>query len=564
MEIKQWIKGNLFDSIGRINSRRVSNSGAWIKTNHPEKHNIIFQLTSFLNKDMPIRQRLYHVYNDMLYLSKCEVCNNTTTFYNFNIGYKRFCSLVCRTKGTEEKRRNTCIDRYGTGRAAQNKKIIKKIKQTCMKKYGVENYTQTKEHKNSVRLKRLSETPKQKQLRDDRHRESCIKNYGNGNQTNNKKRKQTNIERYGVDSYSKTKEFKEKYIRSREKKFKLHILPKILTKIENDGNIIIDGDVNNIRDKIKIKCNKGHIFSRIVNNLSYNTICPLCNNNKSKSETLIYDFLSEYDIHAITNSRSIISPLELDIYISSHNLAIELNGLYWHSETNGKDRNYHLDKTELCNKQNIQLLHITDSEWLYKQKIVKSVILSKLGIYKHKYYARKCYIKEIDSNIKNKFLEDNHLQGQDRSFIKLGLYHDNDLLSVMTFGNRKITGGSSKFELIRYCNKLNIQVVGGASKLFKYFINNYEYDNIVTYADRRWSNGQLYKKLGFEFKHHSKPNYWYFKLPDNRLYHRVGFQKHKLKDKLDNFDPNLTEYQNMLNNGWNRIWDCGNFVFGYK
>ena len=279
-----------------------------------------------------------------------------------------------------------------------------------------------------------------------------------------------------------------------------------------------------------------------------------------ETKTEVFNFIKQYFL-SVSSNESINS----DIYIPEKKIAIEYDGVYWHSERMKPDRKYHLNKTNLCEEQGVQLLHIFESEWLNKPDIVKSVILSKLGIFDRRYFARKCSIKEIDPKTKNKFLNENHLQGDDNSSTKLGLFFENELVCVMTFGKRKITGGLPQMEMIRFCNKQNVQVVGGASKLFKHFINNYEFSNIVTYADRRYSNGEFYKKLGFDFKHVSSPNYWYFHYNDDMtLHHRVSFQKHKLEEKLETFDPQLTEYQNMLNNGFNRIWDCGNFVFEFS
>jgi len=267
-------------------------------------------------------------------------------------------------------------------------------------------------------------------------------------------------------------------------------------------------------------------------------------------------------INFVVNNRSIISPLELDFYFPDHKIAIEFNGLYWHSEELNKDKNYHLMKTELCEEKGIQLLHIFENEWVHNEDIIKSIILSKLGKFENRYYGRKCIVKEIDNKLKNEFLIDNHLQGKDRSSIALGLFYENELMSCMTFGRRKITGGDSKFELIRFCNKLNTQIIGGASKLFKHFIRNYKYNEVVTYSDRRFSMGNFYEKMGFSLSHCSSPNYWYFNADE--LKNRIQYQKHKLKDKLQTFDPTLTEYENMLSNGFNRIWDCGNFVYKYN
>jgi hypothetical protein len=235
-------------------------------------------------------------------------------------------------------------------------------------------------------------------------------------------------------------------------------------------------------------CDKGHEFKRTLSNFYKSQSCPICFNGKSKYESEIYEFLSDNITSFISlNNRSILDyNLELDLYIPDKNLAIEFNGLCCHSESWGKYKNYHLDKTLMCEKINIQLLHIFEDEWINKKDIVKSTILSKMGIFKNRIYARKCIVEEIDTKTKNEFLEENHLQGKDSSSIKLGLFYNNELVSVMTFGRRKITGGNSKSELIRFCSKLNTQIIGGANKLFKYFINNYwNGKEITTYADRR-------------------------------------------------------------------------------
>jgi hypothetical protein len=113
--------------------------------------------------------------------------------------------------------------------------------------------------------------------------------------------------------------------------------------------------------------------------------------------------------------------------------------------------------------------------------------------------------------------------------------------------------------MLRFVSKQNVNVVGGASKLLKYFRNNFE-GGVVSYSDRRYSNGDMYKTLGFQFSHNSSPNYFYFKNPAF-LESRQKYMKHKLPTLLETFNPSLTEWENMANNGYNRIWDCGNSVW---
>ncbi len=290
--------------------------------------------------------------------------------------------------------------------------------------------------------------------------------------------------------------------------------------------------------------------------------CQKCANQFSKYENYIEDFLKKYHINYQKHFR--INNVEADFYIKDKQLGIEVDGLYWHSEIQGKDRNYHLNKTNLYKNNNIQLIHIFENEFIFKKQIVKSRLKHIFGLIKQSIYARKCEIKEIEAKLKNKFLNKYHLQGEDKSCVKLGLFYKNRLVSVMTFSKlRKALGQIHKenyYELSRFCSINNFNVVGGASKLLAYFEQNYTPEKIITYADRRWSKGDLYYKLGFKLDHTSSPSYWYFDRKCN-YYHRFNFRKNVLKDKLKIFDPNLSEWENMKNNGWNRIWDCGNYMF---
>jgi very-short-patch-repair endonuclease len=267
------------------------------------------------------------------------------------------------------------------------------------------------------------------------------------------------------------------------------------------------------------------------------------------------------NIKTLKNNRKIINPYELDIYIPELKLAFEFNGLYWHNELN-KENNYHLNKTEMCENKGIQLIHIWEDDWLYKKNIVKSIIFNKLGK-SNKIYARKCKIKEvIDNKLIREFLEKNHIQGFIGSKIKIGLYYNDELVSLMTFGNRRIAMGKKttnqdEYELLRFCNKLNTNVIGGASKLFKYFINNYKPQEITTYADRSFSQGKLYETLGFNFIGKTEPNYYY--IIDGIRHYRFNFRKDKLIK--EGFDPNKTEHEIMLNRKIYRIYDSGNLKY---
>lgn len=175
-----------------------------------------------------------------------------------------------------------------------------------------------------------------------------------------------------------------------------------------------------------------------------------------------------------------------------------------------------------------------------------------------KLYARKCKVKNITTDIKNEFLNKYHIQSQGRSSIKLGLFYDDMLVSVMTFGKSRFDS-KYKWEIIRLATKSNFTIVGGASKLLKHFIRNYNPTSIVTYSDRRFGEGNVYNKIGFDFVDKTLPSYYY--VMGLNVYSRFQYQKHKLKFKLNEYDENMSEWENMVHNGYDRIWDCGHNKF---
>ena len=318
---------------------------------------------------------------------------------------------------------------------------------------------------------------------------------------------------------------------------------------------------------LDVICSENHNVKARFYHFKDGVRCHKCFSTNSNAENELFDIIKNKFPDAIQNDRKLISPLELDIVIPSKKIAIEYCGLYWHSEKAGKDRNYHLNKLNECNKKGYNLITIFEDEWLENKKIVLSRLFNILGMSEaNKIYARKCEIKEINTKLKNDFLNEHHIQGSDRSRIKLGAFYNNKLVSVMTFSKPSIAkGGNSKdgvWELNRFCSHKDYQVIGIGSKLFTYYIGNYTYTEIFTYGDKRWSKGNLYKKLGFEYIHDSEPNYWY--IVQNKRYHRFNFRKSILKNKLENFDENLTEIENMNNNGYYRIFDCGSTKFSYK
>jgi very-short-patch-repair endonuclease len=282
----------------------------------------------------------------------------------------------------------------------------------------------------------------------------------------------------------------------------------------------------------------------------------------SLQEQEIADFVRELDPTIKTNVRNLIHPYEIDIVSYSHNLCIEYNGNIWHSEQfGGKNKSYHEHKRLLCERAGFTLIQILESEWLYNKQIVQSRIKQLFKSQTAKIYARNCKVLELDHYNSKMFFNETHLQGNGRALVTYGLYVDDELVSAMSFCRSRFNSNIS-YELLRFSSKLNTSVVGGAGKLLNVFIKKYNPRSIISYADKRWSAGNLYKQLGFKHTHDSSPNYKYFKCNNALvLYSRQKFQKHKLKNILEFVDENATEWENMKNNNYDRIWDCGNMVW---
>ena len=324
--------------------------------------------------------------------------------------------------------------------------------------------------------------------------------------------------------------------RSQETRAKSYVA-RIPTLIDQSRYDILEYP-HRLSDGMKIRCKKCGEETVVrmtcgrLNILNHNSLlCKHCENfnGTSKTEKDIVDFIKSIapDENMVENDRIVLNPKELDIYIPDRKLAFEYDGLYWHCDEDG-DSKRHLRKTLSCDKT---------------------------------IYARTCQVKEVSSKESLEFQWQNHIQGGVNSKVNLGLYHDGELVSLMTFSKPRFSK-RYEWELVRFCNRCGYHVPGGASKLLKQFEQAYHPRSIVSYADRRWSmksESTLYNRLGFSLASESTPNYWYVK--DGELFNRIQFQKHKLKGLLDKFDESKSEWQNMQDNGYDRIFDCGNLVF---
>ena len=315
-----------------------------------------------------------------------------------------------------------------------------------------------------------------------------------------------------------------------------------------------------VYNQVDVICPTHGKFSVMANTHLCGQGCPKCSlysrrcgKPSSHENDIASWFPGIFDQH----NRTLIKPKELDLVSHKHKLAIEVNGAYWHS-TKFKSPTYHQDKTNLVESKGYQLLHFWDFEITERPELVRSMIASKLGLTK-RIYARKCRIVEVGPEQATKFEEENHLQGKSNcESARYGLVHDDMLVALMTFGKPR-TNEKYDWGLIRFCCLKDHTVVGGTSKLFKHFLKHHS-GSVVSYADRRISNGSLYRELGFVEVSRTEPNYFW-------LCTKTGVRtakKSKLANLLgDNFDPTETEYQNMTRNGFVQCYDSGNIKYEY-
>ena len=546
----------------------------------------------------------------------CFYCESTKeiSYRNYNINTKSINKFTCSSKCRNVRNKELSLDKYGVEHYSQTTEYKEKIKKTNLEKYGNESYSKTNEYKEKVKITNIERYGKTSYNKTDefkkRVKNTCLDKYGVDSYTKTdeylKKSKETCLDKYGVDSYTKTDEYLKKsketcldkygvehILQSNyyKEKFKLSIINKYgvdsytktdeylkksketcldkygvdsYTKSENYHLITIIGNHKNylkyLNNGISLfKCDDtDHYFelsndnfvNRSKNNIPLCTICNPIGDSRSIKEKILFEFIKEsYNGKIIQSYRD---KLEIDIFLPELNIGFEFNGLYWHSER-FKEKNYHLNKTNYFKEKDIRIIHIWEDDWTFKQDIVKSQILNLIAQSK-KIYARKCLAKEVNVKETRMFLDNNHIQGFISSSKKIGLYYENELVSIMTFdhneGRKKMK--NNEWNLSRFCNKAGYNIIGGASKLLNNFIKNNEVYRIISYADKDWSIGSLYYTLGFENIGGNGPDYKY--IVDGKRVHKSRYKKSKL-------NTNLTESEKMKELNINKIYDCGKIKF---
>jgi len=580
--------GQFFGESCKFNIKKLKRDDKSIK--------LLKEKTSFLSELSTLHERMYVYIHDIKEPVKCECGNPVTYTENMNKGYKEFCSSKCSNNSpkTKEKKKKTCFENFGVYNPLQSSINQEKMKKTCFERYGVENPSQSEDIKEKTKKTNLErygvENPSQVENFQEKKKKTCFENFGVYNpmhsEENKEKNRKTNLERFGVENVFQSEYYQEKIkktnlerygveypLQSEDIKEKIkknnierygveHVLqqhnPEAFKILENKEWLEKEYEV---KSSVKIAEELGIgqcTVARYI--LNHGLKSDRWSSSISYQETEVLNFIkSIYSGELLSNSREILNPKEIDIYLPEKNLAIEFNGIYWHS-SKFLDKFYHLNKTLECESQGIQLLQIFENEWNEKPDIWKSVIRTKLGLIDTKIYGRKCVIKEVSIPEGKLFFENNHLQGGLNKGKHLGLYFDDQLVACISYGSSRFERNTT--EIYRFASLLNTSVIGGFSKLMKQVPKP-----IVSYANRRWSNGNVYTKNGFEFVSETEPNYQYYKC--GKVYSRQKFMKHKLEKLvgtglIDLYFEEYTESEIMELNGFEKIYDCGNLKYVLK
>jgi len=516
--------------------------------------------------------------------SICVICGKKFPYTCRPTEKPKTCSKECQ----EKLRSRTAFEKYGVKNVSELDSVRKKIsernsskevdlkrRKTNLAHWGVDNPSKNKD----IREK-LSAVMKTERYLSGRET-TCLEKYGyrspmQSDVVKDKQRK-TCLERYGMSGHPHTAEdFSRMMIDS--SKCKDYIM------FRSDPKKYIEDHYSTPPSIYELKRDLGVTDTPVYDILIAKNCRDLLLSSYSYMEKDVSDFIVSLDpnIDIVRHDRKIIQPQELDIYLPEYKLGIECNPTATHNSSfkdpwggDPKYYKYHQNKSMKSGDAGVFLFHIFGYEWVNRRHVIESMLANLLGKNKYKYGGRDTYVCKVSPEESKQFLNDNHRQGSTVSKVQIGLrLKSNDkLVSIMTFGHTRNTIGKTDdstentWELSRFCNKLYTTVNGGASKLFKYFIENYSFDKIISFSDIAHTKGTLYEKLNFHQISISAPSYVWCDGYDNIYYNRVSCQKSNLKKLLkdDSIDiENQSEAKIMEAHKFARVYDCGVIRWEYN
>lgn len=509
----------------KINSGRQP-LDQWLEKNYPEYYQLLKQTMNEQHVDIRVAEYMYK--NNLKNIPVCPVCGNPVKFYGPKYGFAKFCCPKCAQLDKEtrqkqvdtlkqrygknykesiiQKSKKTLLDRYGVDNPAKDPNLIIKSQKTCLDRYGVDN---------PMKFKKFQEKSKK----------TCLKKYGAeywflsdkySMQRSEalEKTKKTNLQKYGVPSATQNEDVK------------LKISQTVANKYGVSWSCMREEAHNSRNSKSKPNL---MFESRLKGISQYKKEFPV--------ENLIYDF-------KVGNNLIEINPT------ATHNIN-------WSPFGKEKDKNYHLRKTNVAKNNGYKCIHVWD--WDDMDKII-NLLKPKQTI-----YARQCSIKNIKYKTAKKFLEENHLQGNCRGQKAiLGLYYKNSLVELMSFGKSRYDK-NVEWELLRLCTNAGYIVVGGASKLFNYFINTFQPNTIVSYCDNSKFTGAVYNQLGFDLINITQPGiHWYNPKTKDHVLNSMLLSLGADRILHTNYGKGSSNEQIMFNNGFVQVCDCGQMKFIWK
>ena len=461
--------------------------------------------TGFLNfwyKRIPARQRLWHLERNIFELQCCSICNFGMLRWNEKTSqYYHHCCSKCAHNDVEvkNKTKNTCIVNFGTTSNLNSPEHIEYTKGKCLELFGAENYFGSEQSKEENAIYWMNK---------------C------GYKTNLIDPAQIAANKLIIQ---------EKY--DREFSNQRHMSKEVI-EMKNDPILMrywydeLKMPVSEIAETLNIG------VSQLCIHFRKNLGISLHRHRVSKAEFEIAEFIRSLNIEVESTNKTLVKPKEIDLYIPSNNLAIELNGIAWHCESRGKDKDYHLNKTDICKSKGVRLLHITDIEWRDEKEKVKSIIRAALGKQENILDAGDCKIIEISQDESNNFFEKNKFGKFKIGKINIGIKHNDILVAVLSITKNKITG---------ICEKINYHILGGFEKL----INEIKISELKITLDRRFDNEQDFISLGFVLDKIHSPQYMVTKTHKNLMKPSASWKK--LKEM-----------------GYDRMFDCGYFVMKWR
>lgn len=452
----------------------------------------------------------------------------------------------------------------------KDKKEIAKIvaEQNSIKKYGIKNYKQTENYRRTVSLN-VKKTWQKEGYRD--KISSKVRETYRSKSEKEKTLKKDHIKLALKSANQQKLKNIEEFKNSFKQKYGEELLN--LTDFSNYLDICWTSlDVFEKRLGIKLEVFQKYNIKFIKKSDAEKAkkLLASISSNRSLLENQVMTFVkSIYTGNVRCNDRKFLgNGKELDVFIPEKNLAIEFDGIYWHSDAPGtaicevpskESRDFAayrgLEKTKACEEKDIRLIHVFEDDWILKNDIVKSIIRAALGQFENRVFARKCTVQELSVSEYRSFLKKNHLQGYSYADIRLGLFLNNELQECIGV-HTKGTHDNRLPELVRLCTKQNTQVLGGFGKLLKAC----NLPKICSYIDRGTFAGNGYKAVGFTVEKINNPTYFYVK--SFKRFPRYNFTRKSIerlfnKGQLKYWNPEETEEINMYKNGYSRIWNCG-------